>query len=102
MLLRVVDYRGAYCGGTSFEGRVSDPNMAPILGSVLCRVQERVCVMVAAVQYQLGLSLPKIVVPVRGHLSLILDGGYGGFWWYAVWLSHAGTVSDKFEPRSFK
>ena len=58
--------------------------------------------MVAAVQYQLGLSLPKIVVPVRGHLRLILDGGYGGFWWYAVWLSHAGTVSDKFEPRSFK
>ena len=38
--------------------------------------------MVAAVQYQLGLSLPKIVVPVRGHLSLILDGGYGGFWWW--------------------
>ena len=38
-------------GGTSFGGRVSDLKTAPILGSALGRVQERVCVMVAAVEY---------------------------------------------------
>ena len=38
--------------------------------------------MVAAVQYQLGLSLPMIAVSVRSHLSPIPDGGGGGAWWW--------------------
>ena len=39
------------CGGTSFEGPVSDPIMVPVLGSALGRVQEKVCAMVAAIEY---------------------------------------------------
>ena len=47
------------CGGTSFGGRVSDLKTAPVLGSALGRVQERVCVMVAAVQeIERGYSQP--------------------------------------------
>ena len=38
------------CGGTSFGGSVSDPKMAPVLGSALGRVQERVGAMVAAIE----------------------------------------------------
>ena len=39
---------GSYYGGTSFEGRVSDSPMAPVLETGLGRVQERVRVMVRA------------------------------------------------------
>ena len=65
--------------------------MAPVLGSALGRVQERVCVMVAAVQYQLCLSLPMIVVSARSHLSpslmvvaVVPVGGGGSRWWQVL------------------
>ena len=79
------------CGGTSFEGRVSDLKMAPVLGSALGRVPKRVRTMVAAVQYQRCLSLSMIAVSVRSHLSPILmavavvpGGGGGSRWWQVL------------------
>ena len=38
-------------GGTSFEGRDYDSRKAPVLGSALWRVHERVCVMVVSVEH---------------------------------------------------
>ena len=75
------------CGGTSFGGPVFDLQTAPILGSALGWVQERVCVMVAADHYQLCGPMPMIAVSVCSHLSPIPDGGCGGawrLWWQRV------------------
>ena len=69
------------CGGTSFRGSVSDLKMAPFLGPALWRAQERVCVMVAAVEYLALCVVHNDAVSVRSRRGAIPDGAGGGFWW---------------------
>ena len=69
-------------GGHRLGGVFLSWKRPPFWGRPLGRVQERVCAMVAAVRYQLCLSLPTIAEPVRGHQSPVPDGGGGGAWWW--------------------
>ena len=72
--------------------------MAPVLGPALGRVQERVCVVVAAVQYPAWCVVDNDPVSVRSHESPISDGGDGGFRLVMV----AGTTSDQGKHRDPK
>ena len=52
--------------------------MDPVLGPPLWRVQERVCVVVEAVQNSSWCVVDNDPVSVRSHESPISDGGDGG------------------------